>query len=331
MDKRYLANLDFLRVIAAYFVMLFHFNWEGDDPLSRLFAYGYMGVSVFFCISGFITPLAMRWSGYCLRDWRSFLVSRFFRLYPAFAVIALFEIFLYANGSLMGYGYKFDQITFYQFMTNFTWTAELCEQKWFLPVFWTLAIEAQFTLLILFVYPLLNHRYEAIRVLPLVLLIALNYYVGRVNTIFGEGDTIFHYMAVFGMGMSVYLYFIKRIRVVTLVFLLAFAYFSYAKSISSYQALTSLCTACLMLIRPQLDFKIVPYLGKFAYSFFLVHITFGGAASFHMRFFPDEWYFQFLRVLIAGVVSFFAAWVFYYKVELPSHEYARKLKHKKRS
>lgn len=40
-DKKYLANLDFLRVIAAYFVMLFHFNWEGDDLLSRLFAYGY--------------------------------------------------------------------------------------------------------------------------------------------------------------------------------------------------------------------------------------------------------------------------------------------------
>ena len=93
-NKKYLPNLDFFRVIAAYFVMLYHFRWDGDDMLTQLFSYGYLGVYVFFCISGFITPLSMQWSGYKLSSWKGFLVSRFFRLYPAFAVIAVIEICL---------------------------------------------------------------------------------------------------------------------------------------------------------------------------------------------------------------------------------------------
>ena len=332
MDKKYLPNLDFLRVVAAYFVMLYHFNWEGDDLVSSLFSYGYLGVYVFFCISGFISPLAMKWSGYRLKDWKSFLLSRFFRLYPAFAIIALLELFLYTNGSWMGYSYKFDQITWFQLVTNFTWTAELYKEDWLVPVFWTLAIEAQFIIAMLFIYPLLNHKNEWIRLLPIIVFTVTSYFVGRGDTLPSDfawtGDTLLSYGVVFGMGMLVYLHYVKNIRPWVLVLLLALAFFSCARGVSMTWALTSMGTVVFLILMPNLPFRFIPYFGKFAYSFFLIHITFGGAAMFHLRFFPEEWYFQLIRVLIAGVVSFFAAWVFYYKIEKPFHAFARKIKSK---
>jgi len=202
-QRSYLPNLDLLRVVAAYFVLLFHFRWEGDDSLTYICSFGYLGVYVFFAISGFITPLAMEWSDYSLSKWRKFLISRFFRLYPAFAFIAVIQIGLYAlNGSS-----RFEEMTFLQLVANFTWTAELLGEDWLVAVFWTLAIEAQFTFLILFVYPLLHHKREWARALVVLILIGLNYLLGR-------GDTIFNYSAIFSMGILAYLYYIKKLRLV---------------------------------------------------------------------------------------------------------------------
>lgn len=322
--KSYLPNLDLLRIIAAYFVLLYHFNWRGDDPLSYVFSFGYLAVYAFFCISGFITPLAMQWSSYKITDWRKFLVSRFFRLYPAFAVIAILEIILYAWGGFMGYGYKFDQITLLQVVTNFTWTAGFFDQKWFVPVFWTLAVEAQFTLVILFIYPLLQHKAQLVRVLTILALIIPTYYVGR-------SPTFFTYSAIFAMGIIVFCRYNKTIDIFTYFGLMFLAAFSSAEGVSYYWTTTAVITALFITFVPQIHARFIAYFGKFAYSFFLIHITFGGAALFHLRFLPETWYFQFLRVFLASIVSFMASWVFYYGVEKPFHEYSRKLKSKKPS
>ncbi len=320
--KSYLPNLDLLRVIAAYFVLLYHFRWEGDDPLTFVFKYGYLGVYVFFCISGFITPLAMQWSNYSIRDWKKFLISRFFRLYPAFAVIAILEIILYAWGGFMGYSYKFDQITLVQVVSNFTWTAEFFKQDWFVPVFWTLAIEAQFTFVILVIYPLLKHRNELVRVATILALIIPTYFIGRT-------PTFFTYSAIFAMGIIVFCKHNKSIDIFTYFGLMFVAAFCSAEGISYYWTTPALFTALFITFVPQLHARLIPYFGKFAYSFFLIHITFGGAALFHLRVLPEQWYFQLLRVFLASVVSFFAAWVFYYRVEKPFHEYSRRFKAKK--
>ncbi len=318
-NKKYLPNLDFFRVIAAYFVMLYHFRWDGDDMLTQVFSYGYLGVYVFFCISGFITPLSMQWSGYKLSSWKGFLVSRFFRLYPAFAVIAVIEIILYTCGGFMGYSYKFDQFTALQLISNFTWTADFFEQEWLVPVFWTLAIEAQFIILMLVVYPLLQLKNEWLRVLPILLIIAVNYQQGR-------GNTVFSYGCVFAMGMLVYLYYNKKLRLPVFLVCLGIASWTYYERVSYVQTYVALAVALLMAFLPDMKSRVIQYLGKFTYSFFLIHITFGGAARFHMRNFSEVWTSQLLSVLIAGLVAFAFSWVFYYRIEKPLHTYSRKFK-----
>lgn len=85
-----LASLDLLRLVAALAVVSFHYLFRGPIagdvdahyPAAAPFAiYGYLGVSLFFLISGFV----ITWSAEG-RTWREFTAARFARLYPGFLV-----------------------------------------------------------------------------------------------------------------------------------------------------------------------------------------------------------------------------------------------------
>lgn len=81
-----LAQLDALRGIAALAVVLFHYTTRYDQlyghPVAPLFSVplGYLGVNLFFMISGFVIFMTLA------RTERAtdFVVSRFSRLYPAY-------------------------------------------------------------------------------------------------------------------------------------------------------------------------------------------------------------------------------------------------------
>ncbi|GMA87194.1 hypothetical protein GCM10025868_24440 [Angustibacter aerolatus] len=85
-----LAALDGLRFVAALAVVLYHFtgirstHWGTTDPtpfgpLSAVTRYGFLGVPLFFFISGFVI-LMTAWG----RDVPHFAASRVGRLFPAY-------------------------------------------------------------------------------------------------------------------------------------------------------------------------------------------------------------------------------------------------------
>ncbi|MGW4463224.1 acyltransferase family protein [Micromonospora sp. NPDC004704] len=87
---RRLYEVDLLRIIAALAVVVFHYTFsawmQGLSPvtfpvLGEVTRYGYLGVDLFFVISGFVV-LSSAWN----RTPREFVVSRIVRLYPAFWV-----------------------------------------------------------------------------------------------------------------------------------------------------------------------------------------------------------------------------------------------------
>ena len=87
--KDRIEGLDLLRLFAALSVLLFHYAFRGaavDDltnvslpALAPIAKYGYLGVDLFFVISGFV----IAWSAEG-RNWLQFSVARFARIYPAF-------------------------------------------------------------------------------------------------------------------------------------------------------------------------------------------------------------------------------------------------------
>jgi peptidoglycan/LPS O-acetylase OafA/YrhL len=85
-DGSRLTQVDGLRAIAALSVVLFYYTTGFDQvfvhstPLAFNFPLGYLGVQLFFIISGFVSFLTLD----AARTPTGFVVSRFSRLYPTY-------------------------------------------------------------------------------------------------------------------------------------------------------------------------------------------------------------------------------------------------------
>ena len=88
---RRLPGLDLLRAIAIVSVMLFHSYVVGGlgERLSSISAYGWMGVDLFFVLSGYLigSQLLQPLSRGVPISFRDFYLRRAFRVLPAFAVV----------------------------------------------------------------------------------------------------------------------------------------------------------------------------------------------------------------------------------------------------
>ncbi len=123
-------ELDCLRFLAAIAVMLFHFtSWDKLDTLLRL---GWLGVPLFFMISGFV----ILWSATGSTP-QGFVASRIARLYPSFWVCATLTALM-----------KFDSVTVTQYIANMTFAHFPLKIDSINPVYWTLFVEIKFYALI---------------------------------------------------------------------------------------------------------------------------------------------------------------------------------------
>ena len=91
MTRNNIIEIQSLRGIAVIFVFLFHLNQE-------LFTYGFIGVDIFFVISGFvITKIIYEKLDLNNFSFKDFYISRILRLIPALSfmvIIVIFFIFL---------------------------------------------------------------------------------------------------------------------------------------------------------------------------------------------------------------------------------------------
>jgi peptidoglycan/LPS O-acetylase OafA/YrhL len=143
-------ELDLLRFLAACAVMLFHYtylgpqhhSWSGAFPLlGQIFKYGYMGVDVFFILSGFVILLTAY-----EKDAIAFTVARMVRLYPAYWICVTVTTYAIV---LIGTGH--DPIGVRQYVANLTMLHSFLGIKDVSGVYWTLAVELQFYFLIFLV------------------------------------------------------------------------------------------------------------------------------------------------------------------------------------
>ncbi|MFE5868053.1 acyltransferase family protein [Streptomyces roseifaciens] len=143
-----LRALDALRIIAALMVALYHYGGRDGDvsrawgasprhefpTLSSAFAYGCLGVEIFFVISGFVI---------CMSGWgrplRSFFASRAARLYPAYWAAILLVTVAFA---LPWVAYK--TVSFSDTLVNLTMLQQPVGAQRVLGVCWTLWAELRF-------------------------------------------------------------------------------------------------------------------------------------------------------------------------------------------
>lgn len=174
MDKARVNEIDLLRFIAALMVVLFHYAFRGHaaDGYSPMpypllvpsAKYGYLGVELFFMVSGFVILMTAA-SG----SLRKFVVSRLVRLYPAFwASVTLTFVFI------MVFGGELFTATFSQYFINMTMLSGFVRIPPIDGVYWSLFVELKFYALVSLILVIGRiHRAQQILILWLALTVVL--------------------------------------------------------------------------------------------------------------------------------------------------------------
>ena len=179
---QFIAEIDGLRFIAIFSVILFHLNWfitsktgraEGGDFLTGFLSHGHIGVQLFFVISGFVIALPFA-KGHLLHEkipnLRQYLFRRLTRLEPPYIINLLFRFAFLPFATADTFGELFPHLLasmgylhniIYGSMSKINFVA------------WSLEIELQFYLLAPLVTSVFMIRSKSFRRLLLVALIII--------------------------------------------------------------------------------------------------------------------------------------------------------------
>lgn len=188
-----------LRAFAALAVAWGHFVAGQGRFLSPTGKYGYLGVDIFFVISGFVIPWSLYRARYVLRDYPRFLLKRNVRLYPPY--LASIAITILATNLILVPLFHIPRMTVTgrDILLHFGYLNDLAHVKWINVVYWTLAIEFQWYLLIGLVLPMLASARKWMR------FIAISAMMAAYFTIYWD-RLVFHYLPVFLIGVFVFQY-----------------------------------------------------------------------------------------------------------------------------
>jgi peptidoglycan/LPS O-acetylase OafA/YrhL len=308
------ASLDSLRGISALAVCWFHFSGSsmiGAGPIRASGAYGWLGVYVFFVVSGFVIPLALLKQRYSLSNYRTFLLKRFTRLYPPYlASVAVGFTLLAMYAKYKGQprvNVDPDDLLLHLGLLN-----DLFGRPWLNTIYWSLAIEFQFYLMVGLLFPLLFSREPwrryagyAVFVLPVYAL---------PSSIF-----LFHFSFLFLMGILRIQYtsgLLDRFEYLTLLIGCSFGIL----------LVTSLVVVCAALLTVGVitflkrRIAVLDSLGRISYSFYLLHGSLGSLALFLLlRFVVGSGELEkLLGLFLAVLASACFATVAYYLIERPA-------------
>jgi len=350
-ENRFLF-IDGLRAFAALAVVLYHFygaisetsdawTWQWVDDL---LSFGYLGVDVFFVLSGFVISYSVRNGDFSLGYLGRFGLRRSVRLDPAYYVTIFLEILLVHFGL-----YFFSELNtpipdLPTILSHLFYAQDLLGYGNIVPIFWTLCFEFQFYIVLVSALVLANYARRLVSRTQVVnwtlAVIALTAYLWSLAIFFGPVDT-----PVSGLFISRWWQFFLGCLLALQVhnksytwwfllatFVLALATLFDANS-GADNGLATLATVGSIYAAARsngmstwLSSTMPQFLGKLSYSIYLVHAVIGWRFIKLLHKFngADFTPWQAWAALIAGVsISIFSAWVMHRLIEGPSHRLSK--------
>lgn len=323
--------IDLLRGLAALMVCYYHFTHNSsyygaylpDENFLRVSGnYGWLGVEVFFVISGFIIPYSLFNNKYEPANFPGFLKKRWVRIEPPY-IVTIFLILL--NWKFNGWLWSYDvDIHWKQVLAHFVYLPQFLGYGWINEIFWTLAIEFQFYIFIALTFVGFNHKKLWIKTMTLIGF-CLPYLAWNDNRLLTS------YASLFLLGMIAFWLRTTQINKTTYwICLIALTVYCYFQFPLNNIAIPILATITSMLIAfVDLKKEVGRFFGKISYSLYLTHGLIGGNFLFFSMYLgwvkENEWV-RSVMVFVAIVLSVMFAKLFYLLVERPSQTLSKKIK-----
>ena len=318
-----IQSLDTLRGLAALSVCWFHFVGNrliGEGWLATSGKRGFVGVYVFFVISGFVLPLALYREGYQLRYYKTYLLKRFARIYPAYlASVAI------SFGFLVLYSLYREQprvaIDSEALLLHLALLNEYFDKPWLNTIYWTLVVEVQFYFAIglLFQLAISSKRWSRIvvyaaRALPVLLLPGSTFLFSNAF-LFLTGIVTFQW----------YVGLIKRFEYFALIVVFAVCG---AFSLNWLAAVVGVATISAINLLKNGNASLAS-VGKVSYSVYLLHGSIGSFVLYGLLAYVvgDSQIEKAFAVLFSIGVSLGAAALSYKFIEKPAMQYSGALEY----
>jgi peptidoglycan/LPS O-acetylase OafA/YrhL len=255
-----------LRGIAALMVCTVHFflaaNLKTSNLVHSIFNLGAQGVAIFFVISGFILPFSLYKNNYRISDFFSFLLRRSIRIDPPYWCSI---ILIFLTGSVSVSLLSLNSIVQHIFYL----VPFINGAVWYSNVFWTLAIEFQFYILLGVFYQALDRINPKFAILSLVLISVIFVIIK-----FDHYGIIFTNFYDFVYGYIMFFWLIKKIsKSEAIIILIIFSIFTLLK-VSIISAIVPLLTSLFIMVFHNLNKTpgVFTFFGKISYSLYLIHL-----------------------------------------------------------
>lgn len=282
-SSKRIDGLDFLRGLASLGVCWLHlteFTYHNTDGwfynlLRASGSYGWLGVEVFFVISGFVIPYSLRRANYSLSHYPTFLLKRIIRLDPPYlASIFLFILLAFAYASYTGRPPEVEgaPLTWTRVLLHLGYLNMFYGHKWLNPAFWTLAIEFQYYILIGLAFPLFASGRRQVRLAALLCFAASPFFSGRelMSGAVPYSTFIFHFAFLFLLGITTFQYRAGLVcagEYAATLSLLAVGSFVTVGAASTVAGLFAVAVICLYKRRN----VVFDFFGNISYSLYLLH------------------------------------------------------------
>lgn len=318
--------LDLLRGLAALAVCYHHLTGRGGMAGGKFFrptdALGDLGVDVFFVVSGFIIPYSLSRGGYVIADFGRFLCKRILRLDPPyFAAMGCAVALGLLAASAPGYAGAPYHISFWQLVLHLGYLNAFFHYEWVNPVFWSLAVEFQYYLMMGALFPLLTTSSRVLRLLTLVAL-------GVLGCLYPEKAFLLHWLPLFLVGIVTFQFEAGLITKTWFLSALALLFlvnaYSHSASTGLIVVFTGLAIAFSRISVP----APLKRLGQISYSLYLVHYPIGARVmNIGLRFFHSVWGEAFL-VVTATAICLGAAHALFRLVEAPAQHWSSRIRYR---
>jgi len=316
--------------LASFGVCWFHLtrgnpSFLPDGYLKSSGLYGWLGVEVFFVISGFVIPFALWRSNYLIGDFGRFICKRVVRLDPPYFATILLVIGLgYASTRAPGFQGEPFQFSLPQTLLHVGYLNGLFDVPWLNPVFWTLALEFQYYLLMALIFPLITTPARLVRMVTLICL-------GILAFVFPADRLVFHWLFLFLYGISTFQfkagYTGRTEYFVCITAIFAGAWVSYGALIGCLALLTALSIAFIRVVR----FGPLAFLGSISYFLYLLHVPIGGRIINLGSRFAHGPSARLLVVFIAASITILTSWLFFLLVERPAQRWSAAITYRRKT